>query len=318
MQDENDNEVTMKGTVPEIKITEGSSGTGTEGTLTAVSGLEVSVSPDNSILVKWEAHPSALIGYIVYKYEAKSEPPVFEADKEMAIISAPHIVTTSTTSYIDKNVVVGNTYFYRVVAVKSATEVSPKQATAFWAKMTYSSTTPTEITIPKVLNLVANPDVDKVTLSWNNLEIAGLEVVGYNIYAVTGMGTSNEKVFKLQSENSPHVLKLNNITIYKGDIFASGTDVYEMRSGERIFFRVAAVGSDGREGVKSDAAATQMYDSNVTVLQAATDMRVVPFGNSDPLNGDQTKLGVKLEWNLKSGIGKYIIERSENGIDFLL
>lgn len=310
MEDENGNDITMKGKAAEVKI--GESGSSDDGGTTAVppiSGLKVEVAPENSIKVTWTGSTVAT-KYIVYRYVGTGDNPIFDPDQEVALVTPPQVVTTSLAEYTDKNLTVGNTYFYRVVAYKSATEISAKQTVAAAVRLQYTETSLAEV--PQVAGLQAEPDVDRVLLNWTAITTTDPEVVGYNIYAVTGLGTSSEKTYILNVA-TPHVKMANKITIYKGDEFISGTEKLTAQSGADIYIKVAAVAKDGREGKKSLAAKVYMYDSNVTVLQASTDIKVVPYGNDST---DQTKLGVRIEWNLKSGIGKYIIERSEDGASY--
>lgn len=309
MEDENGNDITMKGKAAEVKI--GESGSSDDGTtaVPAVTNLNAVVAPENSVKVTWTASTVAT-KYIVYRYVGTGDNPIFKPDQEVALVTAPEVVTTSLAEYTDKNLIVGNTYFYRVVAYKSATEISAKQTVAASVRLQYTETS--LAVVPQVTKLQAEPDVDSVLLNWEAITTTDPEIVGYNVYAVTGLGTSNEKTYILNSP-TPHIRMGNKFTIYKGDEFISGSDTLAATSGVDMFIKVAAVARDGREGKKSLAARVYMYDSNVTVLQASTDIKVVPYGNDST---DQTKLGVRIEWNLKSGIGKYIVERSEDGLAY--
>lgn len=309
MEDENENEITMKGNVTEVKIGESGSSTGETTAVPAVTDLFAVVAPENSVKLTWKASTVAS-KYIVYRYVGTGENPIFNPDQEVAVITAPEVVTTSLAEYTDKNLTVGNTYFYRVVAYKSATEISAKQTVPASVRLQYTETSLAEV--PQVAGLQAEPDVDSVLLNWTALTTTDPEIVGYNIYAVTGLGTSSEKTYIL-NKPTPHITMGNKFTIYKGDEFISGSDKLTAASGVDMFIKVAAVARDGREGKKSLATRVYMYDSNVIVLQASTDIKVVPYGNDFT---DQTKLGVRIEWNLKSGIGKYVIERSEDGMSY--
>lgn len=304
-KDENGNTVTVSGLeligVITIKSTGGDT-TNTDTDLTAVSGLvakEKSTSSGYEVTVSWtESSNAGTGGYKVYKMTSNNG--IFKEDEETEIVTTGEAITTSRTSYTDTNVTAGNTYFYRVTAY-NGTKETDKQIKPTYVEI--KATITTEVKIPAVTKVVAEADTDAILLTWEATIVSGANIIGYNIY---GCETINGLYQKLENTtNTPTNVDSIKLSIKKGVKF--GTII--LSSGTPIYLKVKAVAEDETEGTFSSAVKATMYDSTVPMLQSATQIKLVPYGNT---SGTETKLGAKLQWVNLNGVTEYIIERTES------
>lgn len=302
--DENDNSITVSGIELMGAVTLSESGSTGETTSTAVSGLDATVKSTSTgyeVTVKWTASNSAGTGgYRVYRMKS-TDGTFAEASEVMLTVTSGAAFTTSTETYTDTDITAGNTYFYRVTAF-DGTNATDKQAKPVSIKVTAATTT--TVTIPAVTELTAEPDEDKIVLTWKATSVSGANIIGYNIY---GSDTLNGSYQKLTAETASKtsVELVTKLTIEKNATF--GTLI--LSSGTPVFLKVKAVAEDGTEGSFSAPIKATMYDSLVPMLQASSDMKLVPYGNT---TGTESKLGAKLEWLNKKDVSKYIIERTES------
>jgi hypothetical protein len=303
-KDENGNTVYVEGVETIAKQTVAISTTSGGGTttidLTPVSTLKGEAKATTSgyvVTLTWNAHALGK-GYKIYR-EDSTDSIATGADIN---IKGSDVVATSLESYEDI-VTPGKTYFYRVTAFDGTNETY-KQTKAFGVKVVESQTGTTTgtVTVPQVANVTAEPDTDSILLTWEAITSTNPEIIGYNIY---GSATINGTYQKLVTTSNPNIIKANKLTIKKGDKFGD----LELKSGMEMFFRVRAVALSGDEGNFSVAAMIQtMYDSTVPIIQSASEIKLVPYGNTTVTTGT---LGVKLEW-VNKGVEGYIIERADD------
>ena len=197
--------------------------------------MTATVQSKNSIKLSWNANTNAKVGYIVYRYKTSGANPIFDEASEAALLTAPSTISTTLTTYTDTSVAPGNTYFYRVVAVKSSTEKSEKQSTP--VSITIDSTA-----IPQVANVTAGvSEIEKTSISWEAVTVSGVDILGYNIYLVEGAGTINEKYYKLKTTSTPNVIKSTSAVITAGMKFTDGTVEKTITEGDTAQFAAGAL-----------------------------------------------------------------------------
>ncbi len=171
----------------------------------AVTGVKATPATINSVTVSWKDNGAA--GYYIYRCDTQN-------GKYKYIGKA----AAGSTSYADKGLTKGKTYYYKVVAYQTSTLLSSYSASA---KVTVSAPTPTGVKVTKNSNTSA-------TIKWNR-------VAGANGYIITMATSKNGKYSTIKTITNASTVSFKKTGLEVGGEYFFKVWSYITVSGKKVY-----------------------------------------------------------------------------------
>lgn len=183
-----------------------------------IAGVKAVSAGYNSIKLSWTKAGDAA-GYCIYRSTSKS--------------SGYKLIKTLTngyTSYTDKSLVTGRTYYYKIRGYKTVNGV--KQYSAAYSAIVSKSPVPTAVTISGVSNTYSKA----LTIKWRAVTGAS----GYEIYRATSSKGTYKKAATITSGKT---VSYKNTKLTKGRTYYYKVRAYRIVSGKKVYGAFGAVKS---------------------------------------------------------------------------